>query len=1569
MSLHHRHLEFSFTLCLLAILFSTAVGAATVEWSWRIDPQLAGGADERSILLQLENSLFTTEVAGQPALPLQPMSLVIPAGEKVVAVRLANVVTEEIELPKALPLFSGSVCDDGSVRSLPEVRGAFPADFVMQHGTFTHRGISSAEIILAPWRYETNSTGTHLTRMLAADIIVETARDLSILVPLRQSERDIAASRSTVARRVVNPERVFEQAPQSLVRDDRGVFNPRALPSIDGSGVDLVIVCDQEHLATLQELVDFKNSIGIATVIRDIDWIRANYPHGADLQETIRFFLQDAYVKWGIGAVLLAGDVDVIPARYIFSYFKEPPELVPCEMYYSQMDGNWNGDGDHLFGEAPYDGAEGDDVDILADVILGRLPILSVDDAQLMVDKIISYSTAPDPDYVLNSVHLGEVLFPATWQIGDPENWITRNGADYCETVIENYAPDHFNPTRFYETYWQYDDALPELLPDVLEYLNTEAHIIQHVGHGYRYTMSVGSGSIVSDDAMHMTNGLNQLQVLYMLNCTSCAVDYKSLGETFLLAPEGGSIASMGTTREAFPNTSIYYQNAFFESLFADSTQLGEVFEHSRRHWSHLALAEGSHRWTQMIYVLIGDPTINIWEETPRTLSVALTEPFDLDSESLSLLVTTGGEPVENAKIIAAKAGEDRAVGYTDAAGTAVLDINADSVGKLEINIVSRNDYPLFTQIDVLPGSAPRLSVAGIRVLDDPSGGDPQIAGNADGRLDAGETVRLGLRIHNRGNADADNVTLDLSVPGGQITLLETTLATGANIVAGDSLDIEGLLLDTGWDQFDGISLPLNLDLTHDGGVQSDAFDLAYHRAKPVLLSFEVDDSAGNGDGEPDAGETYTLIPNWQNCGSAPLEGWQAELTAVDPAGQVISGTVALPELALLEVAASAGFELLETEVGAPNRFALELTSPLGGSMLDTLFVRRPATPPAPNLNASFASTIIDLTWSAASGGSPAAGYLVYRSEVEGGPYERVVEEPTRHCYFRSDGLQESTFYYFVIEAVDSCGFRSGVSPESVISTNPAMLSGWPLLTGGSSASSVAIGDIDGDGDKELVCGSSSLYAWHHDGNEVYDGDENPGTHGVLNSVHRDFTASITLADVDTMTPGLEIIAASTDPRRLCVYNNAGEILPNWDKEMPHWIWATPSAADVDGDGLVEIFAPCLNGNLYAWNSDGTDYLPDSGGIFASGLGGWVRSSASLAQLDADPELEIVIGSSVDQLQAWNHDGTVLDGFPVHFDDDIYSSPSIADINDDGLNEIIFLCDNDSLYVVNCDGSLYGNGFPIFLESNSAGLAPSPAIVDFEDDGQLEIVAAGVASYHSATVTVVDNQGNTLPGWPIHIEDSSEASPVVSDLDNDGALEVLLGSEAGFLYGWEMTGVPMTGFPILTEAEIRGTPTLDDIDADYSVDLALLGWDAFVYIWDIPAFYHNGMAQWRMFRANPARTGVFTREEQTTGVDDEIVIAPNGRLFANFPNPFNPTTEIALATPTGSSSLPVKLNIYDVQGRLVRNLFNGKLAHGIKRSFTWNGKSNDGLSVGSGIYFSRVEMGDQEFSQKMVLLK
>jgi len=113
--------------------------------------------------------------------------------------------------------------------------------------------------------------------------------------------------------------------------------------------------------------------------------------------------------------------------------------------------------------------------------------------------------------------------------------------------------------------------------------------------------------------------------------------------------------------------------------------------------------------------------------------------------------------------------------------------------------------------------------------------------------------------------------------------------------------------------------------------------------------------------------------------------------------------------------------------------------------------------------------------------------------------------------------------------------------------------------------------------------------------------------------------------------------------------------------------------------------------------------------------------------------------------------------------------------------------------------------------------------------------------------------------------------------------------------------------------------------------------------------------------SEPATIEVFVESS------DADIVEPlqTTKLFANYPNPFNPTTTIKFALTRTDN---VKIDIFSVNGQLVRSLVSGLYGIG-EHNIVWNGLDNSGHQVSSGVYFYRLSTSDFVASRKMLLLK
>jgi hypothetical protein len=108
-------------------------------------------------------------------------------------------------------------------------------------------------------------------------------------------------------------------------------------------------------------------------------------------------------------------------------------------------------------------------------------------------------------------------------------------------------------------------------------------------------------------------------------------------------------------------------------------------------------------------------------------------------------------------------------------------------------------------------------------------------------------------------------------------------------------------------------------------------------------------------------------------------------------------------------------------------------------------------------------------------------------------------------------------------------------------------------------------------------------------------------------------------------------------------------------------------------------------------------------------------------------------------------------------------------------------------------------------------------------------------------------------------------------------------------------------------------------------------------------------------------------DHRTTTHATEPEGVPSGYILENnYPNPFNPQTRIQFSIP---ASATVDIAIFDIHGRLVRNLVASEHHESGRYSVEWDAKDNSGQKVASGPYFCRMQAGQFSSTKRLTLLK
>jgi poly-gamma-glutamate capsule biosynthesis protein CapA/YwtB (metallophosphatase superfamily) len=109
---------------------------------------------------------------------------------------------------------------------------------------------------------------------------------------------------------------------------------------------------------------------------------------------------------------------------------------------------------------------------------------------------------------------------------------------------------------------------------------------------------------------------------------------------------------------------------------------------------------------------------------------------------------------------------------------------------------------------------------------------------------------------------------------------------------------------------------------------------------------------------------------------------------------------------------------------------------------------------------------------------------------------------------------------------------------------------------------------------------------------------------------------------------------------------------------------------------------------------------------------------------------------------------------------------------------------------------------------------------------------------------------------------------------------------------------------------------------------------------------------------------------EATLVGSPVVVSGARRIsLRSFPNPFTSRTRIELAVPVSWSQPSAAVAVYDVCGRKVATLFEGKIQDGSLQVFTWDGIADGGRRTASGVYFLRAQVGEHVECRKMVIVR
>jgi len=866
---------------LLVILMMAAVplfaGSMTRTLSYDLRDVILSKANDYDIV-ELPGVLSLVQ-PGAPRLPHVRQAVLIPAGAEPTGVEL---VAEEwtdlpgnfriapsqpdVRLPRAGESFSPTIYPpDPAIYALSS---PFPETKIRLTGEGRTSGYTMVYVELFPVRYVPATGRLQLATRLAYRLSYADNRVDARVATRRQQE----VFGNAVRAMVVNPGDVDRFAPR-ISRSTTSTLPPGTY--------DYVVITEAPMDTVFQRLADWKTLKGVPGTVVLVSWIGTNYT-GYDLQEKVRNFIIDAHATWGTMYVLLGGQGDhnssgqnIVPTR--MGNCGEGDE--PCDLYYAGLDGTWDANNNHTYGEIA------DNTDMCSDVYVGRAPVYNVANAQNFVDKTMWYEMDPPSGFVQKMILPTAIL------------WSSYEERPLQESIARM-TPTGWSDQRLYERTGTLSRQA------VVDSMNAGVGMGQWSGHGNESGIYMGSNPFFnSADADAMTNG-GKTGIAISIACDCAAWDWvpngDCLAEHMVNRVGGGCVATIMNTRYGYgaigpgggyvPGPSERLDTTFYSSVFDHGMpHTGEALGFSKAYWS--PWADSNYQYAEQRYCiydlcLIGDPETPLWTAEQSACNVSHPAAITIGSHIQFPVTVTGpgSVPIEGATVLCRKGTEVFARGTTNSSGEVTLDVSPVTPGPMSVTVNAHN-YSLYIGTCQVISTARFISWLR-STIDDASPG-----GNGDGILNPGETVEIPTWVKNWGTLTANSVTAKLRAHDSNVQVTDSAKSFG-NIGPGDSA----------YTGSDGFGLHVNTGLSNGytfrcSLVCKDALDsswvslVSFVVGAPVLVRRTVmirDSASGNNNGRIDPDETADLEVRLANTGGGHGYNCRAVLRSGDARLQVL---------------------------------------------------------------------------------------------------------------------------------------------------------------------------------------------------------------------------------------------------------------------------------------------------------------------------------------------------------------------------------------------------------------------------------------------------------------------------------------------------------------------------------------------------------------------------------------------------------------------------------------------------------------------------------------------------------
>jgi len=348
------------------------------------------------------------------------------------------------------------------------------------------------------------------------------------------------------------------------------------------------VIAHQDFLPALAGLIQLRQAQGWKVQVEEVQAIYDAYGEGRPEPAAIHAYLVEAYNTWETRPVhvLLIGDGTYDPKQYLASSSGTfvPPFLAEVDP--------WAGE---TAADNRYVTLEGDDN--LPDMLIGRLPVNSLAEAQAVVGKIVRYETQPAPgSWPGNGIVAAD----------DPDD-----GGDFpfiSESILGPFSGSPILPQRFYYTPPQVSAAA--IRQGILSAWNTGAALTIYTGHASIHQWGVEQ-FLHLEDVSGLHNG-DRLPLVLEMTCFTSSFHvpgFATLDEALLRHPGGGAVGTWGSTGLGIATGHSTLAESFLDRAIVDGADFGTAALAGKL---NLAIRNPDHLDLVDTFTLLGDPAMKL---------------------------------------------------------------------------------------------------------------------------------------------------------------------------------------------------------------------------------------------------------------------------------------------------------------------------------------------------------------------------------------------------------------------------------------------------------------------------------------------------------------------------------------------------------------------------------------------------------------------------------------------------------------------------------------------------------------------------------------------------------------------------------------------------------------------------------------------------------------------------------------------------------------------------------------------------------------------------------------------